>query len=154
MPSTATLDWLRRLVGFNTVSHESNLGLIETVRDYLLSQGVKSRLTFDADKRKANLFATLGDERAGGIVLSGHTDVVPVIGQAWDTDPFVLTEKDGRLYGRGSADMKGFIAASLAQVPYFLNANLAAPIHLALSYDEEVGCFGIKELLADRKSVV
>lgn len=148
-PSDATLDWLRRLVAFNTVSHESNLGLIETVRDYLLSQGVKSRLTFDADKRKANLFATLGDERAGGIVLSGHTDVVPVVGQAWDTDPFVLTEKDNRLYGRGSADMKGFIAASLAQVPFFLNANLATPIHLALSYDEEVGCFGIKELLAD-----
>jgi acetylornithine deacetylase len=148
-PSAQLLSWLDRLVGFDTVSHQSNLGLIESIRDYLNSLGVTSRLTYDADKRKANLFATLGAGKKPGIVLSGHTDVVPVMGQAWDSDPFKVRELDGRFYGRGTADMKGFIAACLAQTPYFLANIKDAPIHFAFSYDEEVGCFGVKELLAD-----
>ncbi len=148
-PSADLVNWLDRLVGFDTVSHQSNLGLIESIRDYLKSLGVPSRLTYDADKRKANLFATLGAGSKPGIVLSGHTDVVPVVGQAWDSDPFKLRQLDGRFYGRGTADMKGFIAACLAQTPYFLANVKDAPIHFAFSYDEEVGCFGVKELLAD-----
>jgi len=148
-PSERTLEILRTLVGFDTVSHNSNLGLIEWVRDLLARQGVASRLTYDADRRKANLFATVGAPRPGGLILSGHTDVVPVEGQAWTSDPFTLTERDGKLFGRGSADMKGFIASALAMVPDMLAAALPAPIHLALSYDEEVGCFGARGLIAD-----
>ena len=148
-PSERTLEILRTLVGFDTVSHNSNLGLIEWVRDLLARQGVASRLTYDADRRKANLFATVGEPRPGGLILSGHTDVVPVEGQAWTCDPFTLTERDGKLFGRGSADMKGFIASALATVPDMLAADLPAPIHLALSYDEEVGCFGARGLIAD-----
>jgi acetylornithine deacetylase len=148
-PSQQTTDILRTLVGFNTISHQSNLGLIEWARDYLAKLGVKSRLSYDAQKRKANLFCTLGEARAPGVVLSGHTDVVPVEGQAWDTDPFKLTEKDGYYYGRGSADMKGFIATALAWAPKFLAADMKGAVHLALSYDEEVGCFGVHEMLAD-----
>ena len=150
-PSERTLEILRTLVGFDTVSHHSNLGLIEWVRDLLARQGVASRLTYDADRRKANLFATVGEPRPGGLILSGHTDVVPVEGQAWTSDPFTLTERDGKLFGRGSADMKGFIASALATVPDMLAADLPAPIHLALSYDEEVGCFGARGLIADLK---
>lgn len=148
-PSERTLDIMRSLVGFDTVSHRSNLGLIEWVRDRLAAQGVACRLTYDADRRKANLFATLGEQRPGGLILSGHTDVVPVEGQDWTSDPFTLTERDGKLFGRGTADMKGFIASALATVPDMLAANLPAPIHLALSYDEEVGCFGARGLIAD-----
>jgi acetylornithine deacetylase len=117
--------------------------------------GISSDLTYDRTARKANLFATIvggsaaGNARAPGIVLSGHTDVVPVAGQDWHSDPFVLTEKGGRLYGRGSADMKGFIAACVAHADYFANAPLFAPIHFALSYDEEIGCFGAQQLLAN-----
>ena len=150
-PSERTLEILRTLVGFDTVSHNSNLGLIEWVRDLLARQGVASRLTYDADRRKANLFATVGAPRPGGLILSGHTDVVPVEGQDWTSDPFTLTERDGKLFGRGSADMKGFIASALAMVPDMLAADLPAPIHLALSYDEEVGCFGARGLIADLK---
>src|SRR4029077_692074 len=106
--------------------------------EYLARFGVASRLTFNAERTKANLFATLG-AGSGGIVLSGHTDVVPVVGQAWSSDPFTLTARDGRVYGRGSADMKGFIAPALALVPTFLAQNLPEPVHLAFSYDEEVG---------------
>ncbi len=148
-PSEATLDWVNRLVEINTVSSQSNLALIELVRDYLKSLGAVCDLTYDKEQRKANLFATLGQGSAPGIVLSGHTDVVPVIGQAWDTDPFKVHQQDGRLYGRGTADMKGFIAASLAQAPFFAAANLPGPIHYALSYDEEVGCFGAMQLVAN-----
>lgn len=148
-PSERTLDIMRTLVGFDTVSHRSNLGLIEWVRDRLAAQGVTSRLTYDADRRKANLFATIGEQRPGGLILSGHTDVVPVEGQDWSSDPFTLTERDGKLFGRGTADMKGFIASALATVPDMLAANLPAPIHLAFSYDEEVGCFGARGLIAD-----
>jgi len=144
---------IERLIAFNTVSRDSNLGLIEWVRDYLHSHGAKTRLTHDASGKKANLFATLGDSPKPGLILSGHTDVVPVDGQQWDTDPFSATEKAGRLYARGSADMKGFIGIILNQAPQFvaaLNADrLDAPLHYALSYDEEVGCLGVRSLIRD-----
>ncbi|MDM9557897.1 acetylornithine deacetylase [Bordetella petrii] len=147
-----TRTWLETLVGIDTTSRNSNLGLIETVRDRLKSQGVQAWLAHNAERTKANLFATLpaadGGEQ-GGIVLSGHTDVVPVDGQAWSTDPFVLSEADGRLYGRGTCDMKGFIAASLALVPEYLAMPRKKPIHLAFSYDEEVGCVGAPVMLAE-----
>jgi acetylornithine deacetylase len=146
---SSSVDMLERLIGFATVSSESNLALIDYVRSYLAEQGIESRLTFNADRRKANLFATIGPPRAGGIVLSGHTDVVPVIGQPWDTDPFRLHRSGDRLHGRGTCDMKSFIAISLAAVPAFAAANLRRPIHLALSYDEELGCLGAPGMLRD-----
>lgn len=148
-PTAETLDILRTLIAFPTVSRDSNLGLIEWVRDELARQGVASRLTYDAQRRKANLFATLGEGPLPGMILSGHTDVVPVDGQAWDTDPFVATERDGRIYGRGSADMKGFIAAALGLVPHALASPGVRPLHLALSYDEEVGCVGVRGMIRD-----
>jgi acetylornithine deacetylase len=144
-----TWEIIRRLIAFDTTSRDSNLGLIEWVRDWLRSHGVGSRLTYDAAERKANLFATIGDGAKPGIVLSGHTDVVPVDGQPWDTNPFEATIRDERIYGRGSADMKSFIATALAMTPRFLEAELAAPVHLALSYDEELGCLGVRGLLQD-----
>ena len=110
---------VERLIAFNTVSRDSNLGLIEWVREYLLKLGATTRLTHDAGGKKANLFATLGDSKKPGLILSGHTDVVPVDGQNWDTDPFVPVERDGKLFGRGSADMKGFIGVALTQAPKF-----------------------------------
>jgi acetylornithine deacetylase len=145
----AGVDMLRKLVGFPTVSRESNLELIDFVRELLRPYDADVRLTFDDGKRKANLFATLGGKRNGGIVLSGHTDVVPVQGQAWDTDPFTLIERDGKLYGRGASDMKGFIAVTLALLPEFVQRGLKSPLHLALSYDEEVGCLGVGRMIAD-----
>jgi acetylornithine deacetylase len=153
VPSAASRAMIERLIAFHTVSRDSNLGLIEWVRDYLQSFGAKTRLTHDAGGKKANLFATLGDSKKPGLILSGHTDVVPVDGQDWETDPFVATERDGKLYARGSADMKGFIGIILAQAPKFvaaLNENrLDAPLHYALSYDEEVGCLGVRGLIRD-----
>jgi acetylornithine deacetylase len=143
------VEMLRRLVAFPTVSRDSNLELIGFVRGYLEPFGAEVRLTFDEAKRKANLFATLGPRGAPGLVLSGHTDVVPVEGQPWDTDPFELTEKDGRLYGRGTSDMKGFIACVLAALPQFAKRGFRTPLHLAFSYDEEVGCIGVRRLIAD-----
>jgi acetylornithine deacetylase len=140
---------LRRLVAFPTVSRDSNLQLIQFVRDYLAPHQAEIRLTHDDAKRKANLFATLGPRGTPGILLSGHTDVVPTEGQAWDTDPFELVEKDGRLYGRGTCDMKGFIACVLALVPEVMERGLKTPLHLAFSYDEEVGCIGVGRLIAD-----
>lgn len=145
----SSVEMLRRLIAFPTVSRDSNLELIRFVRAILEPYGAEIRLTHDEAKRKANLFATLGPRGEGGIVLSGHTDVVPVEGQAWDTDPFELTEKDGRLYGRGTCDMKGFIACVLALVPDFMERSLRTPLHLAFSYDEEVGCIGVGRLIAD-----
>ncbi len=142
------IELLRRLVAFDTTSRNSNLALIDFVAGYLKGHGVESTRVHDDDGGKANLFATLGPARAGGVVLSGHTDVVPVDGQPWDTDPFTLVERDGRLYGRGAADMKAFIAVALALVPEFLEGGLAAPVHLAFSYDEEVGCLGAGRLIA------
>ena len=142
--------WLEKLVAFDTTSRNSNLALIETVRDALAHQGMQVELIHSPEGDKANLFATLpasDGSTQGGIVLSGHTDVVPVDGQNWDTNPFVLTEKDGKLYGRGSADMKGYIAASIALVPEFAAMQRKKPLHIALSYDEEVGCAGAPSML-------
>jgi len=140
---------LATLIGFATVSRESNLDMIGFIRDYLDELGVKSELFYNAERTKANLFATIGPHERGGIVLSGHTDVVPVEGQAWSVDAFRLTERDGRLYGRGTADMKGFIASVLAAVPGFVERDLKLPVHLAFSYDEEVGCLGVRPMLAE-----
>jgi acetylornithine deacetylase len=152
-PSAASRAMIERLIGFKTVSRDSNLGLIEWVRDYLQGFGATTRLTYDATGKKANLFATLGDSKKPGLILSGHTDVVPVDGQNWDTDPFVPIERDGKLFARGSADMKGFIGIILARAPAFvaaLNDNrLDAPLHYSLSYDEEVGCIGVRGLIRD-----
>ena len=139
---------LERLVGFATVSRDSNLELIAFIRDYLAGLGVASELFHNEAGTKANLFATIGPADRGGVVLSGHTDVVPVEGQAWTVEPFLLTEREGRLYGRGTADMKGFIASVLAAVPAFLAQPLKLPVHLAFSYDEEVGCLGVRSMLA------
>jgi len=149
-----TVDLLRQLVAFDTTSRNSNLELIHFIRDYLAGFGVEATLLFNDEGSKANLFATIGPNIAGGVVLSGHTDVVPVDGQDWATDPFVLTERDGKLYGRGSADMKGFIACALAAVPGFVAADLKRPVHLAFSYDEEVGCLGIQAMLPDLKKYI
>ncbi|MDV3440387.1 acetylornithine deacetylase [Metapseudomonas otitidis] len=147
MSDATSLDLLERLVAFPTVSRDSNLALIGFIRDYLAGHGVASELFLNAEGTKANLFATLGPSDRGGVVLSGHTDVVPVDGQAWTRDPFRLSESEGRLYGRGTADMKGFIASVLAAVPAFLAQPLRLPVHLAFSYDEEVGCLGVRSLL-------
>lgn len=146
-PSSRTMDTVTRLIGFDTVSRKSNLELIHWARDYLDGLGIASRLVHDDDGAKANLFATIGPEDVPGVVLSGHTDVVPVDGQEWDTDPFTPTLRDGRLYGRGAADMKSFIAVALALVPEMQQAALRRPLHLVLTFDEEVGCYGMHKLL-------
>ncbi|KAL7702802.1 glutamamyl carboxypeptidase [Lotmaria passim] len=142
--------WLARLISFDTVSRNTNLPLIHYVRDYLSSVGIASTLVYNPEKTKANLFATLPGESGatqGGIVLSGHTDVVPVDGQKWDSDPFTMVERDGKLYGRGACDMKGFLAVVLALVPTFLSMKRAKPVHLAFSFDEELGCCGVPYLI-------
>lgn len=143
------LELIRTLIAFPTVSRDSNLELIDYVRERLRPLDADVRLTFDRDRRKANLFATLGPRGEPGMVLSGHTDVVPVDGQDWSSDPFALDEREGRLYGRGTADMKSFIACALAVVPEFVQRGLKEPLHFAFSYDEEVGCLGVRHLLAD-----
>lgn len=148
MNTSDTITMIQKLVAFPTVSRDSNLALIDFVHAYLRGLGADVRLTFDDDRRKANLFATLGPHRDGGLVLSGHTDVVPYEGQAWDTDPLQVHEQDGRLYGRGTSDMKSFIAIALALLPEYAS-RLAQPLHLALSYDEEVGCLGVGRLIED-----
>ena len=140
--------WIERLIGFDTTSRNSNLELIHDVRDYLKTLGIESQLTFDDAGEKANLYATLGPTDRGGIALSGHSDVVPVDGQDWSSDPWRVTERDGRLYGRGTSDMKSFIAVALAYAPKALERNLNLPLHLCLSYDEELGCKGVPRLLA------
>lgn len=139
---------LGELVAFDTTSRESNLALIDFVERYLADHGVAAQRVYNAERSKANLFATIGPQDRPGIVLSGHTDVVPVDGQAWTFPPFALTEHEGHLYGRGTADMKGYIACVLALVPALLEAPLRLPLHIALSYDEEVGCLGVRGLLA------
>jgi acetylornithine deacetylase len=149
MSESASRVLLERLIGFATVSRDSNLELIAFIRDYLAEHGVECELFYNPERTKANLFATIGPRDLGGIVLSGHTDVVPVEGQAWTVDPFRLTEREGRLYGRGTADMKGFIACVLAAVPALLERPLTMPVHLAFSYDEEVGCLGVRPMLAE-----
>ncbi|WP_285420294.1 acetylornithine deacetylase [Pseudomonas sp. efr-133-TYG-5] len=143
-----SVELLRTLVGFDTTSRESNLQLIEFVRDYLAGFAVPCELIYNAERSKANLFATIGPADQPGIVLSGHTDVVPVDGQPWTLAPFELSERDGKLYGRGTADMKGYIACVLALVPALVAAPLRLPVHIALSYDEEIGCLGVRSLLA------
>lgn len=142
-----TLQLLDTLISFPTVSRDSNLDLIEFVRSFLMARGIVSQLFMDARGRKANLFATIGPGESGGIMLSGHTDVVPVDGQDWSSDPFRLVERNGALYGRGTADMKGFIAAALAAADRATRRSLRAPLHLALSYDEEIGCVGVRSMI-------
>ncbi len=141
-------DCLEALVGFDTTSRDSNLDLIAWVESYLDRFGVASTRITDDSGTKANLWATVGPRGDGGIILSGHSDVVPVDGQDWDSEPFVLTRRDGRLYGRGTSDMKGFLAAVLAKVPAMVAADLRRPLHLAFSYDEEVGCLGVRSMIA------
>ena len=145
----ATLDILARLIAFDTTSRNSNLELIAWVEDYLGVRGIASRRVANADGTKANLYAVIGPDVAGGVVLSGHTDVVPVDGQPWSSDPWVLTERDGKLYGRGTADMKSFAALALAHVDEMLAAPLRRPVILALSYDEEIGCLGAPSMIAE-----
>ena len=149
MISAHALELAQTLVRMNTVSHNSNLELIHFIRDHLAKLGVKSRLTFNDDKTKANLFATLGEGKPAGVILSGHTDTVPWDGQDWTMDPLSALVKDGNLYGRGSADMKAFIGIAVSHAEQFLNSDAPFAVHLAFSYEEEIGCFGVKELIAD-----
>jgi acetylornithine deacetylase len=148
MTGLASIEILRRLVAFPTVSRHTNLPLIEWVRNFLADQGIESHLVPNSDGSKANLFASLGPLTEEGLVLSGHTDVVPVDGQRWTSDPFVLTERGSRLYGRGACDMKAFIAVALARVATWKEWALARPVHLMLSYDEELGCLGAPSMIA------
>lgn len=141
-------DLLASLVSFDTTSHKSNMALIRFVETYLAGYGVESTLVATSDGAKASLFATLGPKERSGIALSGHTDVVPVTGQVWDSDPFQLRAEGGRLYGRGSCDMKGFLASVLRVVPEAQTRTLKTPIHIAFSYDEEIGCTGVRPMLA------
>ena len=140
---------LARLVAFDTTSYRSNLGIIAFIEDYLRRHGVASRRIVSTDGEKSSLYATIGSDGEGGVALSGHTDVVPVDGQTWTSDPFTVRAADGRYYGRGTADMKGFIAAVLAATPDFNRRKLKTPIHFAFSYDEEVGCLGVRPMLAE-----
>ena len=150
-----SLDLLKALIGFDTTSFKSNLNLIKYIENYLNQYKIKSELVYNDTKTKANLFATIGPNTDGGIVLSGHTDVVPVTNQLWNSDPFQLTEKDEKLYGRGTSDMKSFIALVLSRVPKLVEKKLSKPIHFAFSYDEEIGCVGVHGLLdlIDQKSL-
>lgn len=140
---------LDTLVAFPTVSSASNLDLIDWVESYLESHGVTARRVYDAGGTKAALYVNVGPEVAGGIVLSGHTDVVPVEGQAWSADPYVVVERDGKLFGRGTCDMKGFVALALSMVPYALAQGVTRPLQIALSYDEEIGCIGAPPMIDD-----
>jgi acetylornithine deacetylase len=144
-----TLEMIERLIAFDTTSRNSNMALIEDVRGYLADLGVACRLTHDESGTKANLWATIGPQDKGGVVLSGHTDVVPIDGQDWTKPAFALTEAEGKLYGRGTSDMKSFVAIALAMVPEMIAANLKVPIHFAFTYDEEVGCVGVHGLIDD-----
>jgi len=145
----SSVEMLARLVAFPTVSRDSNLELIDFVEDYLSDFGARCRRTWNKDRTKANLFAAIGPDAPGGVVLSGHTDVVPVDGQDWHTDPFVVTEKDGLLYGRGTSDMKGYAAVFLSRLSELDIDRMTRPLYLALSYDEEIGCLGIDRMVDD-----
>ena len=147
--SLTTAELLARLVSFDTTSRNSNLALIGFVREYLDAHGIPYRVSSDAAGEKANIHAIIGPHGPGGVALSGHVDTVPVDGQAWSADPFTLRRAEGRLYARGSADMKGFVSACLAAVPDIKSRNLARPLHLFISYDEEVGCNGARRLIQD-----
>ena len=144
-----TLKILRDLIGFDTTSHLSNLALIEAIQLQFDALDISYELSFNSNKSKANLFATIGDGAVPGLVLSGHTDVVPVDGQDWSSDPFKLREADGKVYGRGTCDMKGFIAVCLSMAETFKHADLPVPIHFAFSYDEEIGCLGVRDLIEE-----
>lgn len=144
---------LRRLISFDTTSRNSNLALIEYLRDSLADYGVDSTLYRDADGGKANLYATFGPADVGGLMLSGHTDVVPVDGQDWSSDPFALREESGLLYGRGACDMKGFIAVAMALLPLLKRHDLRRPVHFAFTFDEEVGCLGARQLAAQLREM-
>lgn len=146
MAKLSSIELLERLVAFDTTTQQSNLALVDFVRDYLDGFGVASELQVDETGRQANLFATIGPEDASGVILSGHTDVVPVDGQVWTGDPFRVRERDGTLIGRGVADMKGFVAVALAKVPEAVARVRRAPLHLAFTFDEEVGCLGVQQL--------
>jgi len=147
--SPSALEMITKLIAFPTVSRDSNMELIDFVREYLAGHGVDSHLVPNSEGTKANLYATIGPQAEGGVVLSGHTDVVPVDGQPWDTDPFTVVEREGRLYGRGTCDMKSFSAVALSLVPEMLGRGLSRPIHLALSYDEEIGCVGAPDMIRE-----
>lgn len=148
MSNLGTVEILTRLVAFPTVSRDSNLPLIEWIRNYLADHGVDSHLVKDDTGTKSNLFASIGPAAEGGIVLSGHSDVVPIDGQHWQTDPFELTARESRLHARGACDMKGFIATALSRVPLLVRQKLSRPVHLMFSYDEEVGCLGAPRMIA------
>lgn len=143
------ISWLRRLVAHDTTSSKSNLALIDDVEAFLGGQGAETHRVWNAERTKANLYAIVGPKVAGGVVLSGHTDVVPVDGQNWTTEPFVLTEKDGKLYGRGTADMKAFSAIALSLVPEMVAVRLKRPVIFALSYDEEIGLLGAPHMIVE-----
>ncbi|MBN8906284.1 MAG: M20/M25/M40 family metallo-hydrolase, partial [Rhodospirillales bacterium] len=149
MTSLTTADMLARLVSFDTTSRNSNLELIAFVRSWLDEHGIPYRVSTDRDGRKANLHAIIGPQTEGGIALSGHVDTVPVDGQAWSADPFALRRTDGKLFARGACDMKGFVAACLAAVPALKARALGKPVHLFITYDEEVGCWGAQRLIED-----
>jgi acetylornithine deacetylase len=149
MQKPNTADLLAKLVAFDTTSHCSNLPLIEFIADYLEKYGVASHRVMDASSEKANLYATIGPRERSGLMLSGHTDTVPTTGQHWSVATHELTARENRLYGRGTADMKGFLAAVLAAIPVMVRADLQIPLHLAFSHDEEVGCIGVRTLIAD-----
>jgi acetylornithine deacetylase len=145
------LDLVKDLIAFDTTSRDSNLALIDFAQTLLEKSGARCRRSYDATGKKANLFATIGPDGDGGFVLSGHTDVVPVDGQDWSSDPFKPEVRDGKLFGRGACDMKGFVGVALSLVPEIARAKLSRPVHFALSYDEEVGCVGVTGLLEDLK---
>ncbi len=147
MTDLTSAQLLEKLISFDSTSRNSNLPLIDFVQEYLEGYGIKSRRVDYEKDNKTNLYATIGPDIEGGIVLSGHTDVVPVDGQNWTSDPFTMVERDDRLFGRGACDMKGFIAVALAAVPKFIEQDLKTPIHLAFSCDEEVGCMGVRPLI-------
>jgi len=148
----SALELIKTLIGFDTTSRGSNLALIDHAEELLAAAGARCRRSYDVTRAKANLFASFGPETDGGYVLSGHTDVVPVDGQAWSSDPFKAEVRGGKLYGRGACDMKGFVGVALSLAPDIAKAKLKRPIHYALSYDEEVGCDGVQTLLADLKT--
>jgi acetylornithine deacetylase len=148
-PRLTIVEILEHLVAFPTISRDSNLPLVDWVEIYLTAWGARCRRTWNDEGTKANLLATFGPDAPGGVVLSGHTDVVPVEGQEWSSDPFTLVERDGKLYGRGAADMKGFLAVVLGLVPEIAAISLQRPLHLAFSYDEEVGCLGVGRMVTD-----